>query len=534
MKVAAIYSRKSKFTGKGESIDNQISICKEYLERMGITEYLIYEDEGFSGKNIKRPEFQRMLKDAKAKKFDVLICYRLDRVSRNIADFAHLIELLSKLGIEFISVSEQFDTSTPMGRAMMYIASVFAQLERETIAERIKDNMLELAKSGRWLGGETPTGFKSVPIIYTDKDGKQRKMFKLEPIKEELELVKLIFEKYLKYKSLSQVEKYLLQNNIKTKRGKDFVKMKIKTILNNPAYVKATKEVFDYLEEKGITVIGEPNGKQGLLLYNKRKGKGEFKDMNLWVCAVAKHEGIIEAKDWLEVQRTLEKNKERAPRLGKSKSGLLSGLLRCAKCSSVMKVTYGVLNKKTNERPYYYTCTLKLNSGKTRCDNKNAKGEEIEEAVIETLKGLCLDKKKLLEELLKYKENLSSKSINEEIESINSKIKQNEKAIDNLTNTLSLTEDSNLSKVLLHKIDSISKENLNLKKKLQELKDSHQLEVTRKRKIDEFVKSMERFETLFENSSFEEKKMLLRDIIETIYWDGDSKSIDIRYKEAGD
>lgn len=199
-----------------------------------------------------------------------------------------------------------------------------------------------------------------------------------------------------------------------------------------------------------------------------------------------------------------------------------------------MKVTYGVLNKKTNERPYYYTCTLKLNSGKTRCDNKNAKGEEIEEAVIETLKGLCLDKKKLLEELLKYKENLSSKSINEEIESINSKIKQNEKAIDNLTNTLSLTEDSNLSKVLLHKIDSISKENLNLKKKLQELKDSHQLEVTRKRKIDEFVKSMERFETLFENSSFEEKKMLLRDIIETIYWDGDSKSIDIRYKEAGD
>ncbi|MCX7904129.1 MAG: recombinase zinc beta ribbon domain-containing protein, partial [Caloramator sp.] len=214
--------------------------------------------------------------------------------------------------------------------------------------------------------------------------------------------------------------------------------------------------------------------------------------------------------------------------------GLLSSLLRCAKCSSVMKVTYGALNKKTNERPYYYTCVLKLNSGKTRCDNKNAKGEDIEEAVIETLKGLCLDKKKLMDELLKYKENLSSKSLNEEIESINSKIKLNEKSIDNLTNTLSLTEDSNLSKVILQKIDTLSKENLNLKKKLQELKDTHELEVTRKRKIDEFVKSIERFETLLENTTFEEKKMLLRDIIDTIYWNGDSGTIDIRYKEAGD
>ncbi|KRQ87800.1 DNA-invertase hin [Caloramator mitchellensis] len=534
MKVAAIYSRKSKYTGKGESIDNQISICKDYLERMGISDYLIYEDEGFSGKNVKRPEFQRMLKDAKAKKFDVLICYRLDRVSRNIADFAHLIELLEKYTINFISVSEQFDTSSPMGRAMMYIASVFAQLERETIAERIKDNMLELAKGGRWLGGETPTGFKSVPIIYNDKDGKQKKMFKLEPIKEELEMVKLIFQLYLKHKSLSQVEKYLLKNNIKTKNSTDFVKMKIKTILNNPAYVKATKEVFDYIESKGITVIGEPNGINGLLLYNKRKGKGELKDKSLWVCAVAKHEGIIEAKDWIEVQKILEKNKEKAPRLGNSKFGLLSGIIRCAKCKSTMKVIYGVLNEKTGEKPHYYSCTMKLNSGKTRCSNKNAKGDEIEEYVIGTLKNLSLDKEKLINELLKYQESLSSKSLKDEVEVINSQIRQNEKSIDNLTNTLSLTDDSNLSKILLQKIDSLSKENLNLNKKLQELKDTHQLEVARKKKIEEFAKSVKRFETLFESASFEDKKMLLKDIIDTIYWDGDSQTIDIKYKEAGD
>ena len=92
--IGAIYSRKSKFTGKGESIENQVQLCKEHGKNLGITEFSIYEDEGFSGGNTHRPKFQEMLKDAKNKKFDVLICYRLDRVSRNIADFSLLIQEL--------------------------------------------------------------------------------------------------------------------------------------------------------------------------------------------------------------------------------------------------------------------------------------------------------------------------------------------------------------------------------------------------------------------------------------------------------
>ena len=156
MKVA-IYSRKSKFTGKGDSVENQIEMCKEYIRtHFEDAEVVIYEDEGFSGGTIDRPEFKHMLLDAKKKKFNVLMCYRLDRVSRNVADFSTLLDDLSLYDIAFVSIREQFDTSTPMGRAMLYIASVFAQLERETIAERIRDNMLQLAKTGRWLGGITP------------------------------------------------------------------------------------------------------------------------------------------------------------------------------------------------------------------------------------------------------------------------------------------------------------------------------------------------------------------------------------------
>ena len=164
MKVA-IYSRKSLFTGKGESVENQIEMCKDYIKfslpDVKNDEIFIYEDEGFSAKNLNRPQFQKMMKDLETNKFDYIICYRLDRLSRNVSDFSGLIELLEKKGVNLICIKEHFDTSSPMGRAMMYITSVFAQLERETLAERVKDNMHMLARTGRWLGGTTPTGYQS-------------------------------------------------------------------------------------------------------------------------------------------------------------------------------------------------------------------------------------------------------------------------------------------------------------------------------------------------------------------------------------
>ena len=158
---AAIYSRKSLFTGKGDSIENQIELCKNYLEKYypDINEFKVYEDEGFSGGNTNRPKFQQLLKDIKNREINVLICYRLDRISRSVADFSSTYNMLEENNVAFISVREQFDTSTPMGKAMLYISSVFAQLERETIAERVRDNMIQLSKTGRWLGGSCLSGF---------------------------------------------------------------------------------------------------------------------------------------------------------------------------------------------------------------------------------------------------------------------------------------------------------------------------------------------------------------------------------------
>ena len=219
----AVYSRKSKITGTGESIENQFELCRQYIrlhyEDAGERTIYFYEDEGFSGKNFDRPQFQQMMEDGKKKRFSTIICYRLDRISRNIGDFAKLIEELNLLGISFISIREQFDTSLPMGRAMMYIASVFSQLERETIAERIKDNMRELSKTGRWLGGTTPTGYESVCAENLMIDGKRKRACYLQVIPKEEEIVKAIYREFLKTASLKQVGEFLQRNGIETKNG---------------------------------------------------------------------------------------------------------------------------------------------------------------------------------------------------------------------------------------------------------------------------------------------------------------------------
>ena len=162
----AIYSRKSKFTGKGESIGNQIEMCKNYirLHYPGFSEedILVYEDEGYSGKNTARPMFLKMREAIKSGDLDYVVCYRLDRISRSVSDLSSFVETLNACKTGLICVKEEFDTSRPMGKAMMYIASVFSQLERETIGERVRDNMLMLARDGRWLGGRPPLGYDSV------------------------------------------------------------------------------------------------------------------------------------------------------------------------------------------------------------------------------------------------------------------------------------------------------------------------------------------------------------------------------------
>ena len=265
----AIYSRKSRFTGKGESIGNQVELCRAYIAAHegpeALASLVVYEDEGFSGGNLNRPAFQAMMKAAREKRLRAIIVYRLDRISRNISDFAALIGTLSQLGVAFISIREQFDTGTPMGRAMMYIASVFSQLERETIAERIRDNMHELAKTGRWLGGVTPTGFAAESVTALTVDGKTRRACRLRLIPEEAELVRTVYGLFLQNRSLTTTEAELMQRGLRTRRGKYFSRFAIRAMLQNPVYLVADGEARRYFEGLGAELYPDASAFDGAM-----------------------------------------------------------------------------------------------------------------------------------------------------------------------------------------------------------------------------------------------------------------------------
>ena len=417
-KQYVIYSRKSKFTGKGESIENQIELCRQYIAMHfgedAAENVLVYEDEGFSGGNLERPQFKKMMKDSQKIAFAAIVVYRLDRISRNIGDFAKLIEDLGDRHIDFISIREQFDTSSPMGRAMMYIASVFSQLERETIAERIRDNMHELSKTGRWLGGTTPTGYASESLSSVTVDGKVKKACKLKPIPEEIQLVKTIFSVFMETGSLSKTDQYLLEHRCVTKRGKQFTRFAIRGILTNPVYMIADETAYQYLKENNVDLFAERSefdGEHGIMAYNRtlqRPGKAnQIRPMEEWIVAVGKHPGIIAGSDWVRVQAMLDVNKSKSYRRPRSNVALLSGLLRCGECGDYMRPKLTNRKNAEGELIYTYMCSTKERSHGTVCSMKNCNGNTLDAKIIEEIRKLSADKETLTRLLAQTKKVIS-------------------------------------------------------------------------------------------------------------------------------
>ncbi|EHI98190.1 Resolvase domain containing protein [Clostridium sp. DL-VIII] len=520
---AAIYSRKSKFTGKGESVENQIELCKFYAKNNGYDDIYIYEDEGFSGGNINRPEFKSMMKDAKSKKFDAIICYRLDRISRNVSDFSTLIDELKKLGIDFISIREQFDTSSPMGTAMMFISSVFAQLERETIAERIKDNMYELAKTGRWLGGTPPFGFSSEPEYYLDNNSKQKKMMKLSPIDKDLSLVRFFFEQYLFLGSLGKLQKYLLENNIKTKRNSNWDIKALQLLLRNPVYVKSSDLVINYLSNKGTIVFGKPNG-NGILIYNKKDSKDKYKDISEWILSISKHEGIIEDTLWIKVQRQLDKNKDLAPRLvNGSAYCVFNSVLHCAKCGGRMIQKQGHISKRTGNILRYYVCINKINPTATVCDSKNIRIDKLEESVLKELFKASENKGSLIKAIEEYKKSLETESIDKNnIKSYEKQISQKKLKIKNLVDKLSLNP--NIYELLSSRIEELNKDLNKLKLKKSELENINDFKAAIK-EIDAYTSMILNFKNLWENADHFTRRFLINSLINHISYNSDTNEI---------
>ena len=530
--MIAIYSRKSKFTGKGESIGNQVELCKEHVRNLFGEEYVercvVFEDEGFSGGNLMRPAFQKMMADVRKHKFKAIVVYRLDRISRNISDFAGLTDELNKLGVSFVSIREQFDTSSSMGRAMMFIISVFSQLERETIAERIRDNMHELAKTGRWLGGNTPLGFKSEAVSKVTVDGKARKSFKLVTVAEEADIPKMIFDLYTETDSLTAVEAEMLRRRIKTKQGKDFTRFAIKAILQNPVYMVADEEAYRYFTDREADVCFPKetfDGSCGIMAYNRteqEKGKTTvLLPVNEWIIAIGQHQGLVPSKQWIKVQESLDRNKSKGYRKPRNNEALLTGLLFCS-CGDRMYPKLSQRVTADGEPIYTYVCKMKERSKRQRCNRRNASGNILDAAIIEQIKSLTEHNSSFIAQLEKSRRFYTGdrEQYEAQLTSLRSEYADNEKAINGLIDSLGMAADSVVKPRLLKRIEELSETNRNIENRIHELEGLVDTNALSDAEFDLLRQMLAVFRTSVDTMSVEEKRAAIRTVVRKVIWDG--------------
>lgn len=514
-----IYSRKSVFTGKGESVENQVELCRQYIfsHFPGSTEsdLAVYEDEGFSGKNLDRPQLRRMLQDMRADRPDCLVCYRLDRISRSVGDFAALIEQLNRWGVSFICIREKFDTGTPMGKAMMYIASVFAQLERETIAERVRDNMLMLARLGRWLGGTTPTGYAAERVQEVIVDGRVKSACRLRINPEEIRAVDLIYRTFLELESLSGVRRYLHERGVTARSGRDYSLPGLREILCNPVYCIADADARSYfLEQRADVCFSGAEGAQnrGLLAYNKRdytKSRAPRNPVEQWIVAAGKHEGRISGREWAAVQHILKRAGPDQPRPHTGDPPSCPACCRCTQCGGRMfaKARSGRAGQ------YDYICQTKLQLGRGACGCQNLQGEEADRQVCRSLRPYVQPGNRLRSLLEQWGRELAVQARADPSAALYSRREACGRELDHLVQALGT---GSISGVFLEKITARAAE---LEAELNRLN----LALSRGASEPEVQSPPTELCTLrngFEQMSTPEKRTLIRLLVQRCEWDG--------------
>jgi site-specific DNA recombinase len=263
----AVYCRKSSEEGLNQafnSLDAQREACLAFIESQRREGWIAlddrFDDGGFSGGNLDRPALQRLLRDVEAGRIDAIVCYKVDRLSRSLADFTRLVEILDRRSVSLVSITESFNTATSLGRLNLNMVLSFAQYERELAGERIRDKFLASRKRGLWMGGHVPFGF-------TVRD---RKLVVNEA---EASLVRHIFKRFLQVGSATMLVQQLNGAGHRTKRGKPFDKGVLYKLLNNRTYVGE-------VEHRGTAYPGEQDAiidratwdkVQGILAQNSRR-----------------------------------------------------------------------------------------------------------------------------------------------------------------------------------------------------------------------------------------------------------------------
>lgn len=518
----ACYSRKSIYSDKSDSTDVQYTLSAEYCKtHYSDYELYRYEDEGYTGANTDRPDYNHLIADIKDGRLDVVICYKIDRISRDVLDFSNFFSLLSEHDVEFVSIKEQIDTSTPLGRAMMYICSVFAQMERETIAERVTDNMIELSKSGKWAGGKAPIGFERQRV---EVNGKMHTILVENPA--EIPFLNMIADTFLQggY-SLGGLETHFRKQGVKTLKGNYLSASQLYNILKNPHYAPADKSTLEFFKSLGCTIGCDESkftGEYGIMAYNRTTGGGKKKHSanppEKWIISVGLHRPLINSNKWLSIQKRFGNNVIDKTR--KHKIGILKGVLRCS-CGYTMRVQHKV--DKTYHKTYdNYFCQNRNRRGVEYCDRSFTPVADLDNVVIELLKSIALDKSTIdnyvYEDKTVYACIRSRSDVQKDIDRLELKI-------GNLTSALGSNSSSSAAKYIVSEMEKIDRQIAGLKYELMEIESNDRKRAKAHKDTEDKYKMVCHIVDSLETADYDELNGLIKDLFKECVWDGVSLKV---------
>lgn len=359
------------------SVESQVEFCRREVIGEDIK---VYTDKGYSGKNTDRPAFQEMMADITAGKIRRVIVYRLDRISRSVLDFASVIDMFQKYGVDFVSTMEKFDTGTPIGKAMLMIVMIFAQLERETIQQRVIDAYSSRSKRGFYMGGKVPYGFRLKETVI---DGIRTKMY--EPVPKETAIIEQIFSMYAQSQtSFGDIVRWLDERQVKKRNGEPFSRSRIRDLVVNPVYVRADYRLYEFYKAQGTIIENRPEdfiGTNGAYLYSGNEGKRKTVSLQGHTLVLAPHEGLIPSDIWIKC-RSKCLSSTRVAKPIKAKATWLAGKVKCAHCGYALSAK--VYHCKTKADNRYYLCNNKYNTG--GCNFGSLDADLVDEIVFEEMR----------------------------------------------------------------------------------------------------------------------------------------------------
>ena len=348
----AIYTRKSTSVGLEQdfnSLDAQREACAAYIQRQPGWTVVgeRYDDGGFTGANIERPAFQRLLADIDERRIDVVVVYKVDRLSRSLLDFAKLMERFGQAGASFVSVTQNFSTADAMGRLTFNMLMSFAEFEREMIGERTRDKIAAARRKGKWTGGPVPLG-------YTVQEKR------LVVNESEAVLVREVFALYLEQRSTLAVARLLNEASRSTKRrvaangriteARPWTKVDVLSAIKNPVYA-------GYMRSHGEFYEGE-------------------------------HEALVDRETFSRARALLDGATRTTSDPARNPDYVLRGLLRCACCGSAFTPA-STRRGRTEYR--YYRCIRRDKEGREACPSSPLPAEAIETYVIERLRQFAAE-----------------------------------------------------------------------------------------------------------------------------------------------